>query len=133
MRGDLHCYVRIEAHPFLRRHGNDVLCEVPISFTQAALGAKIEVPTLAGKTEVSIPAGTQHGELLRLGGQGLPDMRSRRPGDQVVRVLVEIPRRLDPEQERLLREFAKTEDLNVLPESKGFLEKLKEFWVRTTE
>lgn len=126
-RGDLHCYVRIETHPFLQRHGNDLLCEVPISFTQAALGAKIEVPTLGGKAEVVIPVGTQFGELLRLPGEGLPDMRTRRRGDQVVRVLVEVPRRLNNRQEELLREFAKTEDKNVLPESRGFLEKMKEF------
>jgi len=127
MRGDLHCYVRIGPHPFLRRHGNDLLCEVPISFTQAALGAKIEVPTLAGKAEITIPPGMQHGELLRLAGQGLPDMRTLRRGDQAVRILVEIPRRLNPRQEELLREFAKTEDTSVLPESKGFLEKFREF------
>ncbi len=125
--GDLHCYVRIEPHPFLRRHGNDLLCEVPISFTQAALGVKIEVPTLGGKAEVTIPAGVQHGELLRLAKMGLPDIRSRRIGDQVIRVLVEIPRRLSKKQEDLLRDFAKTEDSRVLPESKGFFEKLKEF------
>jgi molecular chaperone DnaJ len=127
MRGDLHCYVRIAPHPFLQRHGNDLVCEVPISFTQAALGAKIEVPTLSGKAEVAIPAGTQHGELLRMPKLGLPDVRSRRPGDQIVRVLVEIPRRLNAQQQELLREFAGTEDRSVLPESKGFLEKFKEF------
>ena len=69
----------------------------------------------------------QHGELLRLAGQGLPDMRTLRRGDQAVRILVEIPRRLNPRQEELLREFAKTEDTSVLPESKGFLEKFREF------
>lgn len=127
MRGDLHCYVRIKPHPFLQRHGNDLLCEVPISFTQAALGAKIEVPTLTGKAEIAIPAGAQHGELLKLGGLGLPDMRTLRRGDQVIRILVEIPRRLNARQEELLREFARTEDTSVMPESKGFLDKFREF------
>lgn len=127
-RGDLHCYIRVEAHPFLQRHGNDLLCEVPISFTQAALGAKLEVPTLDGREEVTVPLGTQHGELFRLPKKGLPDMRSRRVGEQVVRVLIEIPRRLNAHQAELLREFAKTEDRTVLPESKGFLDKLKAFW-----
>lgn len=126
-RGDLHCYVRIKPHPFLHRHGNELLCDVPISFTQAALGAKIEVPTLTGKVEVTVPRGTQHGELLKLAGLGLPDIRTRRVGDQIIRVLVEIPRRMDSKQEDLLREFAKTEDKSVLPESKGFLERFKEF------
>jgi molecular chaperone DnaJ len=132
-RGDLHCYIRVEPHPFLERHGNDLLCQVPLSFTQAALGAKIEVPTLAGKAEVTIPPGTQHGELIRLTKAGLPDIRTRRAGDQLIRVLVEIPRRLNPQQQELLRNFAKTEDRNVLPESRGFFEKMKEFLSRTKE
>lgn len=127
-RGDLHCYIRVEVHPFLQRHGNDLLCEVPISFTQAALGAKIEVPTLEGRQEIAIAPGAQHGELFRLPKKGLPDMRSRRQGDQVVRLLIEIPRRLNTHQADLLREFAKTEDRTVLPETKGFIDKLKTFW-----
>ncbi len=126
-RGDLHCYVRIKPHPFLQRHDSDLLCQIPIAFTQAALGAKVEVPTLTGKVEVSIPAGVQSGELIRLAKLGLPDMRTGRVGDLVVRVLIEIPRRLTEKQEQLLREFAKTEDKIVLPESRGFFEKLKEF------
>jgi molecular chaperone DnaJ len=117
----------VQDHPFLQRHGHDLLCDVPLSFTQAALGTKIEVPTLTGKVEVTIPAGTQHGEMLRLSKIGLPDMRSRRTGDQIIRVLVEIPQRLSKKQEELLREFAKTEDIRVMPESKGFLDRLKEF------
>ena len=126
-RGDLHCYVRIKPHPYLQRHDSDLLCQIPISFTQAALGALVDVPTLTGKTEVTIPAGVQNGELIRLSKLGLPDMRTGRVGDLVVRVVVEIPRRLSEKQEQLLREFAKTEDKNVLPESRGFFEKLKEF------
>jgi molecular chaperone DnaJ len=126
-RGDLHCYVRVEPHPFLKRHGNDLLCEVPIGFTQAALGVKIEAPTLAGKAEVTIAPGTQHGDLLRLSRMGLPDIRSRRVGDQIIRIMVEIPRRLSKKQEALLREFAETEDNRVLPESRGFFDRLKDF------
>lgn len=129
-RGDLHCYVRVEPHPFLQRHGNDLVCDVPISFTQAALGAVLEVPTLTGKVEVTIPAGTQHGELLRLPKMGLPDIRSRRVGDQHIRILIEVPRKLSKKQEELLREFAKTEDHQVLPQSRGFLDRLKEFLSR---
>lgn len=132
-RGDLHCYVRIKPHPFLQRHDSDLLCQIPISFTQAALGTRVEVPTLTGKTEVSIPAGTQNGELIRMSKLGLPDMRTGRIGDLVVRVIVEIPRRLSEKQEQLLREFARTEDKNVLPESRGFFEKLKEFMSNITD
>ncbi len=126
-RGDLHCHVRVEAHPFLERHNNDLLFRLPLSFTQLALGATIEIPTLTGKSEVTIPAGTQHGEVIRLPRMGLPDLRSGRKGDQLVAVLVEIPRRLNDKQQSLLREFAETEDKRVLPESRGFFDKLKEF------
>ncbi|MBX3395456.1 MAG: molecular chaperone DnaJ [Phycisphaerae bacterium] len=127
-RGDLHCYVSVKEHPFLQRHGNDLLCELPISFSQAALGAKIEVPTLRGRHEVVIPAGTQHGELIRLHRMGLPDIRNGRLGDQAVRVLIEIPRKLNARQEELLREFAQTEDARVMPNSRGFFDKLKDFF-----
>lgn len=127
-RGDLHCYIRVKNHPFLQRHGNELVCDLPISFTQAALGTKIEVPTLTGKSEVVIPPGTQHGELIRMAKQGMPDVRTGRPGDQIVRVSVEIPRKLNHKQEELLREFAASEDTRVLPVSKGFLEKVKKFF-----
>jgi molecular chaperone DnaJ len=126
-RGDLHCYVRIAPHPFLERHNNDLVCRMPISFTQASLGAKVEVPTLTGKAELKIPAGTQHGQLFRLNGIGLPDLRSGRRGDEIVQLMVEIPKRLNKAQEALLRDFAKTEDRSVLPESKGFFDKLMEY------
>lgn len=123
-RGDLHCHVRVEPHPFLERHENDLVCRMPISFTQAALGASVEAPTLTGKAEVKIPPGTQHGQLFRLAGLGLPDLRSGRPGDELVQVLVEMPKKLNKKQEELLREFAKTEDRSVIPETKGFFDKV---------
>ncbi|MHC4697211.1 MAG: molecular chaperone DnaJ [Planctomycetota bacterium] len=126
-RGDLHCYVRVAPHPFLERHNNELVCAMPISFTQAALGVKVEAPTLTGKAELKIPAGTQHGQLLRLRGLGLPDIRTGRHGDEIVQVMIEIPRKLNKNQESLLRDFAKTEDKSVLPESKGFFEKLMDY------
>jgi molecular chaperone DnaJ len=126
-RGDLLVYVRIREHPFFERRRNDLICELPIGFTQAALGATIEVPTLTGKADVTIPAGTQHGDLLRMAGMGLPDLRSGRRGDQIIHVLVEIPKRLNHDQKELLRRFAETEDKKVLPQSKGFLDRLKEY------
>jgi len=126
-RGDLHCYVRVRPHPFLQRHDSDLVCEMPISFTQAALGATVEVPTLEGKAELKIPPGTQHGQVFRLAGFGLPDLRTRRRGSELVQVRVEIPRKLNKEQQTLLREFAKTEDKSVLPESKGFFDKLVDY------
>ncbi|MDY7011412.1 MAG: molecular chaperone DnaJ [Planctomycetota bacterium] len=128
VRGDLRCYVRVKPHPFLLRRGNDLICQVPITFTQAALGAVVEAPTLAGREEVTVPAGTQHGEAISLKRRGLPDPRSGRKGDQIVQFLIEIPRKLSKKQTELMREFAETEDINVLPAKKGFFEKLKEYF-----
>jgi molecular chaperone DnaJ len=125
--GDLHCYIRVRKHAFLERQDNNLVCHVPISFTQASLGAKVEVPTLTGKAEVKIPAGTQHGTVFRLAGEGLPGLRSGRKGDELVQVLVEIPKKLSEKQEHLLREFANSEDRSVLPESKGFFERVVDY------
>ena len=127
-RGDLYCYVKLKEHPFLQRDGSDLIAAVPISFTQAALGGVIEVPSLTGMQELKIPAGTQSGDVFRIKGQGLPDIRSRRSGDELVHVMVEIPKKLNSQQEELLRKFAETEDKNVLPKTKGFFEKLKQYF-----
>lgn len=126
-RGDLHCYTRIKPHPFLERHNNEVVCRMPITFTQASLGANVEVPTLEGKAELKIPRGTQQGQLFRLRGEGLPDLRTGRRGDEIVQVAVEIPKKLNKKQETLLRQFAETEDKSVLPESKKFFEKVVDY------
>ncbi len=123
--GDLYCYVRIKPHDFLERDGNNLIAVVPISMTQAALGATIDVPSLDGTRQLKVPAGTQYGSLFRIRGQGLPDMRSGRKGDQLVQVTVETPARLNARQEELLREFAQTENIDVSPKSQGFFEKLK--------
>jgi len=125
-RGDLYCYVRLKEHPFLQRDGVDLIASVPIGFTQAALGGIVEVPSLNGMKELKIPAGTQYGDVFRIKGQGLPDLRSKRSGDELVQILVEIPKKLNSQQEELLRKFAETEDKIVLPKTKGFFEKLKE-------
>lgn len=122
--GDLHCYVRVQPHAFLERHENDLVCHMPISFTQAALGATVEVPTLTGRAELTVPPGTQHGQVFRLRGLGMPDLRTGQPGDELVQVLVEIPKKLSERQQELLRAFAETEDRSVLPESKGFFDRL---------
>jgi molecular chaperone DnaJ len=127
-RGDLYCYVRVKPHPFLQRDGSDLVAAVPISFTQAALGATIEVPSLNGAKQLKVPPGTQHGDMFRIRGQGLPDLRTGRTGDQIIQVLVEMPRRLNTKQEQLLREFAATENKDVMPQSVGFFEKLKKYF-----
>jgi molecular chaperone DnaJ len=124
--GDLHCYIAVRAHPMFSRHNNDIVCQIPISFTQACLGGEIDVPTLKGTERMDVPAGTQHGEVFKLKGRGLPDIRSYRNGDQVVQILVEIPKKLSERQKQLLREFSETEDASVMPQRKGFVDKLKE-------
>ena len=123
--GDLHCYIVVKPHTIFQRHGNDVICQIPISFTQAALGGTIDVPTLKGPEEMEIPQGTQHGEVFKLKGKGLPDLRSYRTGDEVVQVVIEIPKKLTDRQRELLEEFAAIEDTHVMPAKKGFFDKVK--------
>jgi molecular chaperone DnaJ len=123
--GDLYCYVRVKPHEFLERDGNNLISIVPISFTQAALGATIDVPSLNGTRQLKVPAGTQYGSVFRIRGQGLPDVRTGRTGDQLVQVAIETPTNLNERQEQLLREFAQTENKHVSPKSQNFFERLK--------
>jgi len=125
-RGDLYCYVKVKPHEYLHRDGNDLIAVVPISFTQAALGATIDVPSINGTKGLKVPPGTQYGSIFRIKGEGLPDVRTRRTGDQLVQVTVETPTKLNAEQQNLLREFAKTENKRVSPKSASFFEKLKQ-------
>ena len=127
-RGDLYCYVRIKEDPIIQRQDDDLIVRVPISFTQAALGATIEVPSLNGKIEVEVPKGTQYGKVIELKAQGLPNLRSGRRGSLMVQVLIEIPEKLSKDQEKLLRDYAETEHKNVMPERKKFMDKLKEYF-----
>lgn len=126
-RGDLRCVIRVREHPFLQRDGDYLVCPLPISFTQATLGVQVEVPLLTGTTSLRIPPGTQHGAVFKLPGKGLPNLRTGRRGDEIVQVLIEIPKKLTGDQKELLRRFAATEDKAVLPESKGFFERLKNY------
>lgn len=127
VRGDLHVVVRVKEHDMFAREGDHLLLEMPISFTQAALGAEVRVPTLQGQEALKIPKGTQYGSMFRVTGQGLPNLRTGRRGDLVVISKIEIPGRLSAKQEKLLRDFAETEDVAVLPESQGFRKKMKEW------
>ena len=96
--------------------------------TQAALGATIEVPTIDGKAELKIKKGSQSGTLLQMKGKGIKALRTGRRGNQVVRVEVEVPKKLTKKQEELLRSFATTEEVNVTPERKSWFEKLKSYF-----
>ncbi len=127
-RGDLYCFVQVNAHPIFERHDDDLLCEMPIAFSQAALGTEVEVPTMRGKELLKIPRGTQTHKEFTLRGQGLPNVYGHGRGDLKVRVVIETPKKLSPRQEELLREFAKTEDLQVGPQRKGWFDKVKEMF-----
>lgn len=129
--GDVYVFVHIKPHPIFHREGRDLALEMPISYTQAALGGELEVPTLDGPATLTVPRGTQSGEVFRLKGKGMPDVRGKRHGDLLVRTTIETPRKLTPEQETLLRKLAELEHKNVLPERKNFLERIKDYFATT--
>jgi molecular chaperone DnaJ len=122
--GDLYVFIRVEEHPVFSRHGEHVLCQVPISFTQAALGAEIEVPTLEGTTKLTIPRGTPTGKIFKLKGLGIPYLHGHGRGDQLVQVEIQTPKRLTAEQERLLREYARLSGEEVAAKKEGFFKRL---------
>jgi molecular chaperone DnaJ len=124
--GDLHCYITLKPHPLFTRHGNDLVCQIPVPFTLAALGGRIEVPTLRASADLDIPPGTQHGEVFKLKGKGLPDLRSSKTGDELVQIVVEIPRKLNDKQKALLRDFAALDDPAHAPQPKGIVGKLRQ-------
>jgi len=126
--GDLYVIISVKDHPFFQRQDNDIICEVPISFPQAALGDELDVPTLDGKVKMKILSGTQSGAVFRLRGRGVPDPRGYGKGDQLVRVTVETPRRLTARQRELMEEFARLSGEEVHPISKGFFDKMKEMF-----
>ena len=105
--GNLHVTVLVRPHPFFERDGYDVWCEVTISFAQAALGDTLEVPTLEGKVRYDVPAGTQPGTVFKLKGRGIQSLNGRGKGDQLVRLVVDVPKNLTSRQKELLREFEK--------------------------
>lgn len=103
--GDLFVVINVEPHEFFVRDGDDIECKIPISFSQAALGADIEIPTLNGKKNLSIPRGTENGEILRIKGEGFPKIRGYGRGDLIVQIFVKTPKNLTKRQEEILREF----------------------------
>ncbi len=132
-RGNLRIQILVRDHPFFERRRNDLICEVPISFAQAALGGVVEVPTLDGPEDLEIPRGTQSGDVLRIKGRGMPDIGGRGRGDELVRVIVETPRHLTARQEELLREFAEIEHEQVSPRRRSFFEKLRDYFTEEVE
>ncbi len=126
--GDLYVVIHIKEHEVFERDGDGLYCEVPISFTTAALGGEVEVPTLDGKAQLKIPAGTQGGTVFKLRGKGIPSLNSAQRGDLMVRVLVEVPTKLNSEQRRTLEEFAAIMGEDNAPLHQSFFDKAKEFF-----
>jgi molecular chaperone DnaJ len=126
--GDLYVILHVKPHEIFQRDGDDLLCEVPVGFVQAALGTEIEVPTLNGKAEIKIPAGTQPGTMFRLKGKGVKNVQGYGHGDLHVRVLVEVPTHLSSAQKTKLEEFAQLCNGKESPLSQGFFEKAKKLF-----
>ena len=127
--GDLYIIIKVEKHELFDREGNNVICEVPVSFVQATLGDEIKVPTLDGKVKFNIPEGTQPGASFRLKDKGIPYLNRRNArGDQIIKIKVVIPEELDEEQKELLEEFADISGEEINPEQKNFWSKIKSFF-----
>jgi molecular chaperone DnaJ len=126
--GDLYIVISVKEHELFERQGDDLFCEIPIKFTLASLGGSIEVPTLFGKASLKIPVGTQSGTTFRLREKGMPSLRGGKQGDQLVRVHVEVPQSLTPEQRKILEDFARVSGDANEPTSKSFFEKAKKFF-----
>lgn len=126
--GDCYVFITVRPHDLFKRDGVHLILQLPISYSQAALGAEIDVPTLNGPHQLRIEPGTQNGDVLTVSGQGVVDPRSGQKGDLLVQVFIEVPKKLDPEQERLLRELAEFDHESVLPHRTSFLEKLRNFF-----
>ena len=123
--GNLYVVIEVEPHPIFDRHGDDILCEVPIPFTTATLGGDIEVPTLDGKARLKIPAGTLSGRIFRLKGKGIVNRRGYGQGDQHVRIIVETPHKLNKHQRKLLEEFSATTGDKEYPQTAAFRARVK--------
>jgi molecular chaperone DnaJ len=126
--GDLYVVIHVREHSIFVREDSEVLCEVPISFTQAALGANIDVPTLDGRVKMKIPPATQTGKVFRLKGKGIPRLHGGGRGDQHVRVVIETPSELTREQRDLLERFAEISGEEGLPQSRSFFSKVRELF-----
>jgi molecular chaperone DnaJ len=125
--GDLYIVVHVKPHPQFKRRGDDVISEIKVSIPQAVLGTSVEVPTLDGEVQVTIPPGTQHGTYLRLKGRGIPHFRSFGRGDHRLLVKIDIPKELSAREKELLTEWAELRgDAVNKPEGKGFLGKMKD-------
>lgn len=132
-RGDLIIQIRLREHALFKREGDHLFCQVPITFSQAALGGDIEVPTLDGPIPQTLKRGIQSGEAMVVSGKGLPNLRTGKRGDLVVQVILETPRTISKRQEELFRELAEIDQRDVSPQRKSFFEKIREFFAPPAE
>jgi molecular chaperone DnaJ len=123
--GNLYVVISVEEHDFFERHGDDLLCELPITYAQASLGTSLEIPTLTGKAKIDIPEGTQSHTIFRLKGKGVPHLRGGGKGDLYVKVTIKVPSKLNRRQKELLKELAVTEGKKIEKVGKGFLKRLR--------
>ena len=131
--GDLFVDIRVKEHALFKRDGRNLMCDVPITFAQAALGTSMDIPILTGKHHIQVPAGTQPGEIFRLKSQGMPDPHGGPRGDLLVQFHVEVPKKINKKQEELLRQMAELDDKQVSPQRKTFFESLKTFFSKDEE
>lgn len=124
--GDLQIQVSVRPHPLFERDGYDIWCDLPVTFAQAALGAEVQVPTLNGSIPYTIKEGTQPGDTIRLKGKGIPYLNGRGTGDEILRVVVEVPRNLTGEQKKLLRSFEEATGEKNYQKRRTFFDKLKD-------
>lgn len=126
--GDLHVYVNVRPHPIFERKGNDVWCEMPITFTQAALGAEVTVPTLDGRVSYQVHEGTQPGDIFKLRGKGIQNLNGRGRGDQYIKVTIEVPKNLSQKQKDILKEFDQSAEDKNYQKRKTFFDKIKDMF-----
>jgi molecular chaperone DnaJ len=127
-RGDLYVILSVRAHDYFERKGYDLHCVLPISFPQAAMGDDFEIPGIDGAVNIKIPEGTQSGKELRLRGRGVPYLNERGKGDLIVKVVVQIPRKLNRAQRDLVAKLAESMAVDNKPTSPGLLEKMKDLF-----
>jgi molecular chaperone DnaJ len=127
--GDLFVVINVNEHDIFKRQGNDIICELPVSFTTAALGGTVEVPTVSGSSEIKIQEGIQTGAVLKIAGKGVPSLNGHRKGDHYIKIFVEVPQKLTDEQKDILERFAELEDQKKnQPMIFSFFDKVKQFF-----
>ncbi|NLX56077.1 MAG: molecular chaperone DnaJ [Planctomycetaceae bacterium] len=131
--GDCYCFIHVREHALFHRDGSHLVLQLPIAYSQAALGATIPVPTLDGMDELTVPAGTQSGEVFRLRKRGMPDPNGGPRGDLLVQTFIEVPKKLSASQETLLRQLAELERADVTPHRRSFLDKLRDYFAPTED